>query len=951
MNAVAKSDPIYTGAKDLYRQKWEWDAVYWGTHCVDCYPGNCPMRVYVRNGVVWREEQSGSLQTIEEGVPDFNPMGCQKGASWSQSLYGSDRVMYPLKRVGERGDGRWNRVSWDEALTDIADKMIDAIETSGPQSIAHEGTPEMATVIPTNKFFSTLGGHGLDLNGSINDFSIGLYETFGRFSPVSSADDWFNSEVVLIWHMNPIYTRIPFYHFIAEARYNGAEVINISPDVNPSHLHADYQVAINGASDPAFGLAIVQVMFAEDIAHWEFIREQTDLGFLVRTDTRRYLRQTDVEGEGGREDQMYQWVPGKGLRLADRGNIKLNGVPIALEGTFDVTLADGTTTTVRPACDLLRQHLDTHYTPEKQQEITGVHPDVVRMIARKVATKKTNIMLGYNACKFYHGDLMERAQALVLAVSGNWGRKGTGIRCWASGMHDGAFIAVNKPGPGAGNTEMVLSARDAGIAMMKSTDPTMTTEIAVKKLGQLSMLVQRNPGGLGGLTGRPGLTEHPNNSTSSPPAFWWYWQAGYNERWNKPGWGDESLPRTFDEYFNEALAKGWWNGMDHPRPEDPPRVLIECGGNMLRRTRGGKTALLPTLWPKLDLIVSIDFRISQTGLYSDYILPAAQHYEKVGFHIPTPHLLNLTFSDKAAEPAGEAKNEWRIYHALFEKIAERAKARGLVDYKDPSGSVRRYANLPSAYSMGGFLLDEDRLADEQIRDSALAGTLPMGTNLRTLREKGHIRFIDWGLSPMALAQASPIKPNETHVPFRDHIEKGVPFPTYARRAQFYIDHEWFLEAHEELPTYKPNVKAGGDYPLGLTSGHNRWSIHAMNQGNWVILGTHRGEPDVSVNPDDAAARGVTDDDLIRVFNDLSSFKVRAKVAPNVKPGQVVSYNGWAGFQYTDWSGANEIEPGMVKWIGFAGGYGHLSHLGAEWQPVPADRWVPCDFEKVDEVHS
>jgi anaerobic selenocysteine-containing dehydrogenase len=248
--------------------------------------------------------------------------------------------------------------------------------------------------------------------------------------------------------------------------------------------------------------------------------------------------------------------------------------------------------------------------------------------------------------------------------------------------------------------------------------------------------------------------------------------------------------------------------------------------------------------------------------------------------------------------------------------------------------------------MNGFILDEERLADEQIRDSALAGTLPMGTNLRTVREKGYVRFIDWGLSPMALAQASPIRPNETHVPFRDHTERGDPFPTYARRAQFYIDHPWFLEAGEELPCYKPNPKMGGDYPLGMTSGHNRWSIHAMNQANAVILGTHRGEPNVMVNTEDAARRGVADDDMVRVFNDVCSFVVRAKVAGNVKPGQIVSYNGWAGFQYDEWSGENEIEPGMVKWIGFAGGYGHLQHLGTEWQPVPSSRWTRCDFEKV-----
>jgi nitrate reductase alpha subunit len=65
----------------------------WGSHCVDCYPSNCPYRVYVRDGVVVREEQAATFETVEEGVPDMNPAGCQKGASWSQLLYGQDRVL------------------------------------------------------------------------------------------------------------------------------------------------------------------------------------------------------------------------------------------------------------------------------------------------------------------------------------------------------------------------------------------------------------------------------------------------------------------------------------------------------------------------------------------------------------------------------------------------------------------------------------------------------------------------------------------------------------------------------------------------------------------------------------------------------------------------------------------------------------------------------------------
>ncbi|MBK9344730.1 MAG: hypothetical protein IPN07_17265 [Dehalococcoidia bacterium] len=279
-------------------------------------------------------------------------------------------------------------------------------------------------------------------------------------------------------------------------------------------------------------------------------------------------------------------------------------------------------------------------------------------------------------------------------------------------------------------------------------------------------------------------------------------------------------------------------------------------------------------------------------------------------------------------------------------MAERAAARGIAEIRDARGNTKRYDALVDEYTMNGHFANQERLADEQVRDSALAGTLPPRTTLETFREKGHVRFIDWGLTPLALSQASPLKADETHSPFRDHVERGVPYPTYCRRAQFYIDHEWFLEAGEEMPTHKPNPRMGGDYPLGLSSGHSRWSVHSMNHTNEVVLGTHRGEPTALVNPDDAKARRVADGDLIRIFNDLGSFPVRARLAPSVRPGQIVSYNGWDGSQYRGWGGANEIEPGMVKWIGFAGGYGHLAYLSTNWQPVPADRWVRCDFESV-----
>ena len=102
---TTRHQPVYNGTQDLYRDRWQWDSVRWGTHCVDCYPGNCPMRVFVRNGIVWREEQAATFDTLEQGVPDLNPLGCQKGAAWSQMPHGPDRPLDPLTRAGARGGG------------------------------------------------------------------------------------------------------------------------------------------------------------------------------------------------------------------------------------------------------------------------------------------------------------------------------------------------------------------------------------------------------------------------------------------------------------------------------------------------------------------------------------------------------------------------------------------------------------------------------------------------------------------------------------------------------------------------------------------------------------------------------------------------------------------------------------------------------------------------------
>ena len=919
-------------AEELYRDKWQWDKVVVGTHCVDCYPGNCPYRVYVKDGVIFAEEQAGTLPLVEKGVPDMNPMGCQKGAAWSRLLYSPERVLHPLKRAGKRGEGKWQRISWDQALTEIADHILDAIQEVGPEALINEGTPGQGGLLssfPFSRVHMLLGGLRTDVNAVINDFSPGIYLTYGKFDPANSMDDHFHAKFVMLTHCNPVYTQMAGYHYTAEARYNGAEVVLVAPDVSPSHVHADRYVPIRPGTDAALGLGMAQVIIEEGLYEAPFVKEQTDLPLLVRLDNLRFLRQPDLE-DGGRDDQFYYWDT-KSDRMVEAPltTLALGDVEPALEikagrEAYSVKLKNGRRVEVVPVFELLKERL-ADYTPEKASQMCGVNPEVIRTLARKIASKRGTIICGGTSFKYYHADLMVRSYLLVLALTGNWGRKGTGPVEWSVSGFDGPFIFAAKQKEGLEETRRILQMRETIHDTLKSEDPTRTDEMT-----NIEMMVRMSRQG--------GMV---------PPAFLWYYHCGYKDNWNRKEWSDPTMQRDFDEYFEESLDRGWWEGVDRPGPDTPPRVYFEVGGNTLRRTRGGQNQLLPNFWPKLKCIVTVDWRMNTTGLFSDYFLPVAHHYEKLAFMFPTPQVMNLTISDKAVEPPPDTKPEVDIAIMLAEKIEERAKAREITESRDQRGTVRRLDNLVEQYTIGGAFRDGEKIAREWIQDSVEVGNLPKDVTLDTLRETGHVRIKDWGIGAMSYSQAADIKSDQTHTAFRWHVEDKLPYPTLTRRAQFYLDHEWFLEAGEALPCHKDNPPQGGDYPFEMTSGHNRWSIHSMNIVNKVMQETHRGKPALEMNLDDAHRLGIEDGEEVEVSNDMGVFITPVKLSPSVRPGQVISYNGWEPYQYRTWKGASDLEPGMVKWLHFAGGYGHLRYWPMQWQPVPFDRGIKVAVAKLD----
>ncbi len=906
-----------------YRARWQWDRATFGTHCLNCL-ATCPYRVYARDGAVAFEEPAAAFAPVEEGVPDMNPMSCQKGSAWSVQLDSPDRLRYPMRRKGERGAGDWERISWDEALTEVADAIIEAIDYEGPESIVFEETVEggLLTQVAYLRFAGLIGATTLDANGLINDFPAGHHITFGKFSCASPVDDTFHTELILIWHSNPSYTAIPYAHFINEARYNGSQVVCIAPDYSPSALMADTYVPVRPATDAALALAMCQVIVEEGLYDRAFVQSQTDLPLLVHPDTRRFVRGPELSA-GTRDDQFFWWDENTGeVAPAPRGSLLLEGANPALEGEFSLSLADGQTATVTTAWELLRARL-AEYTPEAAGPVCGVNPEVIRTLARQAASKRTKILEGFNAAKYYHGDLMERAMCLLLALTGNWGRKGTGIMGLALAGLDGYMLFGMKQRHGLAETIRVMEGLEGAIETLRSQDPDASDEILGYELLQRGLAA----------------------GTASPPAFFHFYHCGYAETWNRAEWSDPTMSRSFEDYVSDATRRGWWGGLVKPGPDTDPQVLFIVATNPLRRQRGGRDALLETLWPNLEKVIVVDNRMSATALQADIVLPAAMQYERDNLQYAITHSFHVGFSEKSVEPLGEARTEWEIFKALSEKVQERAIEEDIVEYLDGRRQPRRLDNLAQAFTLNGAYDDEEVVLDTWLRDSIEAGTLPPDGTLGSLREKGTVRFAGLGMFAPGLSLAADVKKDETVTAYEWHVKDGVPFPTLTRRAQFLIDHPWFAEAGEDLPCHKETPKMGGDYPLLVTSGHSRWTVHAASMGNPILAGTHRGEPLAILSIVNARERGVKDGDMVRVANDRGDYCVRARVSPRVRPGQLIVYNGWEPHMFPGWKGANEVEPGMVKWLHLVSRYGHLRYLPFGWQPVPADRAVFVEVSK------
>ena len=392
--------PDYRSWEDVYRAAWSWDRVVRGTHLrANCFSA-CAFDLYVKDGVVWREEQADVYARQAAGLPDYAPRGCQKGNCYSSLMVAPGRITYPLERVGPRGSGQWRRLSWDAALTRLADAILDAQAEHGIETVVYDnGTSNIdwgPSTIGEMRLFGLLGATMLDGFAGTGDLAMGAVQTWGTSFVDGSADDWCRADTLIFWHCNPVATRIPDAHFATEARYRGATVVTIAPDLSPSAIHASLWVNPRPGTDAALALGVVRALLERDAVDTGYVREQTDLPFLVRDDTGRFLRQSDLQKKG-RDDIFYVWdlrteklveAPGTPGQWSD--SLALGEIEPALTGRFGVKTPNGPVV-VRPVMDRLRERVAA-YTPEHVTEVTGVGPQTQQRLAELFATSPRTLI-------------------------------------------------------------------------------------------------------------------------------------------------------------------------------------------------------------------------------------------------------------------------------------------------------------------------------------------------------------------------------------------------------------------------------------------------------------------------------------------------------------------------------------------------------------------------------
>lgn len=432
-------------------------------HSNNC-DGACGHLVTVVDGKV-RQIQGApwGAQTIAgEPAPSFQPRCCLRGIAQVQNTYSPDRLKYPYQRVGERGAGRWRRISWEDATSTIAENFERVQDKYGKKSVwiaPYTGSLAVleGVVGASFRFASVIGASAGDFEGdSEGDASTPAGWNYVLADPDLTAGgifdghemtDFLNAKAIVLWANNVAETSLPDWRIIADAQKQGVPVVSIDPRFTPTSAKADLWMPIRPGSDSALMDAIMNHALAHRLYDSDYVKKYTVAPFLVDPVSKRFLRS------------------GKSYLVIDAADGRLK--PIRQAKDPDLY---GEHNGARSALTLLTEEM-APYTPERVARMTDLEPNQIRQLAELWTSKRPlAVRCGFGLSHWYRGDLSMQALVTLQALMGNIGVHGGGITTFAGGLTTTAFDLGHFWQPPGTELFTVLEPMQACDAMLKD-DP------------------------------------------------------------------------------------------------------------------------------------------------------------------------------------------------------------------------------------------------------------------------------------------------------------------------------------------------------------------------------------------------------------------------------------------------------------------------------------------------
>ena len=227
--------------------------------------------------------EDGKLVEVT-GDPD-HPMTrgglCVKLRNFAEHHYNPDRLLYPMKRIGPKGSGQFQRISWDEALAQIKTRWTEIIAQYGAQAImphaylGHQGTLNGLTA--GDAFFNRLGSTVAEKTYCESGSSTAWIMTVGPTGGLD-VESLAYSKYIIVWGMNMLSTNLHAWPFVLEARKNGAKIVVIDPVRTRTAKQADWHIPLKPGTDGALALGMMNVIIVENLVDHEYVNKYT-LGF------------------------------------------------------------------------------------------------------------------------------------------------------------------------------------------------------------------------------------------------------------------------------------------------------------------------------------------------------------------------------------------------------------------------------------------------------------------------------------------------------------------------------------------------------------------------------------------------------------------------------------------------------------------------------------------------